>query len=58
LIPSPNDASRPPSASIEETQGELHALLRNQMMRETSFEKFCDNLAWLYESPFETRAVH
>lgn len=36
----------------------VHALLRNQMMRDMNFEKFCDNLAWLYESPFENRAVH
>jgi hypothetical protein len=27
-------------------------------MRDMNFEKFCDNLAWLYESPFENRAVH
>ncbi|QOZ24612.1 3-hydroxybenzoate 6-monooxygenase [Bradyrhizobium sp. CCBAU 51753] len=30
----------------------VHALLRNQLMRETNLEKFCDNLAWLYDSPF------
>jgi len=36
----------------------VHALLRNQMMRDMNFEKFCDNLAWLYESPFENRAAH
>jgi salicylate hydroxylase len=35
----------------------VHALLRNQMMRDMNFDKFCDNLAWLYESPFETRAA-
>src|SRR5216684_1114980 len=31
----------------------VHALLRNQMMRDMNFEKFCDSLSWLYESPFE-----
>jgi len=36
----------------------VHALLRNQMMRAMNFEKFCDNLAWLYESPFENRPAH
>nr|WP_233286942.1 FAD-dependent monooxygenase [Bradyrhizobium oropedii] len=30
----------------------VHALLRNQFMRETSLEQFCDRLAWLYGSPF------
>ncbi|VIO70002.1 3-hydroxybenzoate 6-monooxygenase [Bradyrhizobium ivorense] len=33
----------------------VHALLRNQLMRETSLEQFCDNLAWLYDSPFASR---
>jgi 3-hydroxybenzoate 6-monooxygenase len=33
----------------------VHALLRNQLMREISLEKFCDNLSWLYESPFPER---
>jgi 3-hydroxybenzoate 6-monooxygenase len=33
----------------------VHALLRNQMMRDMNFEKFCDSLSWLYESPFENR---
>ncbi|GKQ50313.1 3-hydroxybenzoate 6-monooxygenase [Bradyrhizobium sp. Ce-3] len=33
----------------------VHALLRNQLIRETSLEKFCDNLAWLYGSPFPER---
>ena len=33
----------------------VHALLRNQLIRETSLEKFCDKLAWLYESPFAER---
>jgi 3-hydroxybenzoate 6-monooxygenase len=30
----------------------VHAQLRNQLIRETSLEKFCDNLSWLYQSPF------
>jgi salicylate hydroxylase len=30
----------------------VHALLRNQLIRDTSLEQFCDNLAWLYDSPF------
>ena len=30
----------------------VHALLRNQLIRETSLEQFCDKLAWLYDSPF------
>ena len=30
----------------------VHALLRNRMMRDMSFDKFCHSLAWLYESPF------
>ena len=33
----------------------VHALLRNELIRATSLEKFCDNLAWLYESPFPQR---
>ncbi|WP_298273439.1 3-hydroxybenzoate 6-monooxygenase [uncultured Bradyrhizobium sp.] len=33
----------------------VHALLRNQLMRETSLEQFCDKLAWLYHSPFPER---
>ncbi|VIO79806.1 3-hydroxybenzoate 6-hydroxylase 1 [Bradyrhizobium ivorense] len=33
----------------------VHALLRNQLMRETSLEQFCDKLAWLYDSPFASR---
>lgn len=33
----------------------VHALLRNQLIRETSLEKFCDKLAWLYGSPFPER---
>ncbi|QOZ35706.1 3-hydroxybenzoate 6-monooxygenase [Bradyrhizobium sp. CCBAU 53421] len=33
----------------------VHALLRNQLIRETSLEKFCDKLAWLYDSPFTER---
>lgn len=33
----------------------VHALLRNQMMRETSLERFCENVAWLYQSPFPER---
>ncbi|WP_375779728.1 3-hydroxybenzoate 6-monooxygenase [Bradyrhizobium sp. ma5] len=33
----------------------VHALLRNQLIRETNLEKFCDKLAWLYESPFPER---
>ncbi|MBB4425273.1 salicylate hydroxylase [Bradyrhizobium sp. CIR48] len=33
----------------------VHALLRNQLMRETSLERFCENLAWLYEDPFSER---
>jgi 2-polyprenyl-6-methoxyphenol hydroxylase-like FAD-dependent oxidoreductase len=30
----------------------VHALLRNQMMRDMSFEKFCESMSWLYEAPF------
>ncbi|PAY08048.1 salicylate hydroxylase [Bradyrhizobium sp. UFLA03-84] len=33
----------------------VHALLRNQLIRETSLEQFCDKLAWLYDSPFPER---
>ncbi|TWC06156.1 3-hydroxybenzoate 6-hydroxylase [Bradyrhizobium macuxiense] len=33
----------------------VHALLRNQLIRETSLEQFCDKLAWLYDSPFTER---
>ena len=29
-----------------------HALLRNQLVRDTSLEQFCENLSWLYQSPF------
>ena len=38
-----------------------HALLRNQLVRDTSLEQFCENLSWLYQSPFhdyEPNAVH
>lgn len=38
-----------------------HALLRNQLVRDTSLEQFCENLSWLYQSPFddyEPEAVH
>ncbi|WP_076862578.1 3-hydroxybenzoate 6-monooxygenase [Bradyrhizobium mercantei] len=33
----------------------VHALLRNQLIRETSLEQFCDKLSWLYDSPFPER---
>jgi salicylate hydroxylase len=33
----------------------VHALLRNQLIRETSLEGFCENLAWLYQDPFADR---
>lgn len=33
----------------------VHALLRNQLIRDTSLEQFCDRLAWLYNSPFPAR---
>ncbi|BAL12225.1 MULTISPECIES: 3-hydroxybenzoate 6-monooxygenase [Bradyrhizobium] len=33
----------------------VHALLRNQLIRETSLERFCENLAWLYQDPFPER---
>lgn len=33
----------------------VHALLRNQLMRETNLERFCENVAWLYQSPFPAR---
>jgi salicylate hydroxylase len=33
----------------------VHALLRNQLIRDTSLEQFCDRLAWLYDSPFPAR---
>ncbi|PDT79113.1 3-hydroxybenzoate 6-monooxygenase [Bradyrhizobium sp. C9] len=33
----------------------VHAQLRNQLVRETSLEQFCDKLAWLYDSPFPER---
>ncbi|HEX7925227.1 MAG TPA: 3-hydroxybenzoate 6-monooxygenase [Bradyrhizobium sp.] len=33
----------------------VHAQLRNQLIRETSLEQFCDKLAWLYDSPFPER---
>ncbi|MBR0795847.1 3-hydroxybenzoate 6-monooxygenase [Bradyrhizobium jicamae] len=33
----------------------VHALLRNELIRATSLERFCDNLAWLYDSPFPGR---
>jgi salicylate hydroxylase len=33
----------------------VHALLRNQLIRETSLERFCENLAWLYQDPFSER---
>jgi 2-polyprenyl-6-methoxyphenol hydroxylase-like FAD-dependent oxidoreductase len=35
----------------------VHALLRNQIMRDMNFEKFCDSLSWLYESPFANRSA-
>jgi salicylate hydroxylase len=33
----------------------VHARLRNQLMRDTSLEQFCDKMAWLYDSPFADR---
>ncbi|MBR0751320.1 3-hydroxybenzoate 6-monooxygenase [Bradyrhizobium jicamae] len=33
----------------------VHARLRNQLMRDTSLEQFCDKMAWLYDSPFGDR---
>jgi 2-polyprenyl-6-methoxyphenol hydroxylase-like FAD-dependent oxidoreductase len=45
--------SREPGNHVYHPTG-AHALLRNQMMREMSHDEFCDNLSWLYASPFPT----